>query len=99
MTDMREHRLFICRAILIAVSFFLAPLMAQATMYAPGATLDPACAPTDANCGVVSNVASATAGQVPYYATNGNVLAATSTMTILQNGYIGIGTSSPVSQL
>ncbi len=68
-------------------------------MYAPGATLDPACAPTDTNCGVSSSVASSTANSVPYYAANGSILSATSSLTILSNGNIGVGTTSPYAQL
>ncbi|MFZ1075464.1 MAG: tail fiber domain-containing protein [Minisyncoccia bacterium] len=38
----------------------LAPLAAQAALYAPGATLDPACGPTDPNCGVATTTISGT---------------------------------------
>src|SRR5665213_2880804 len=96
---MRVYGLFFSRTIIIAASFFLAVPMSEAALYAPGATLDPGCAPTDSNCGVESNVATGTLGQVPYYAANGNVLAATSTFTILSNGNVGIGTTSPTSLL
>lgn len=78
----------------IACIFVLVPT-AHAIFYAPGATLDPACGPTDSNCGVTSTAATGTVGQVPYYAAAGNILAATSTMTILANGNVGIGTASP----
>lgn len=54
---------------LISVSFLAAPA-AHAILYSPGETLDPACGPTDGNCGVAS-------------------------ITILGNGNVGIGTSSP----
>src|ERR1017187_6173932 len=62
------------------------PSFASATLYAPGATLDPTCAPTDMNCGVLSAVASSTANSIPYYAVNGSILSATSSVTILTSG-------------
>ena len=96
---MREHRLFFSKAILVAAGFFLAAPLAEAALYAPGATLDPACAPTDTNCGIETVVASSTANSFPYYAANGSVLSATSTFTILPSGNIGIGTSSPFELL
>ncbi|MHB8710520.1 MAG: tail fiber domain-containing protein [Minisyncoccota bacterium] len=79
--------------------FLLAPLAAQASPwpYAPGATTDPACAPTDPTCIVSSVTATGSVGQVPYYAAAGNILSATSTITILQNGSVGIGTTTPGS--
>ena len=55
-----------------------APFAAQAALYAPGETLDPACAPTDLNCGIEAQVGTGTTGQVPYYAADGSVLTATS---------------------
>jgi len=64
-------------------------------LYSPGQTLDPACAPTDLNCGIATVVASSTANGIPYYAANGSILSATSTVTILQNGNVGIGTTTP----
>src|ERR1019366_588463 len=83
-------------SLLVAASVFLFAIpVAEAALWAPGATLDPGCAPTDNNCGVQSNVATGTIGQVPYYAANGNVLSATSTFTILSNGNVGIGTTTP----
>ncbi len=78
--------------------FLITPFMAQAANawpYAPGATTDPACLPTDSTCTVSSVTASGTVGQVPFYASAGSILAATSTLTILQNGNVGIGTTSP----
>jgi hypothetical protein len=68
--------------------FLLAPLSAQASLYLPGATIDPDCPPTDplSSCGVLSVVASGTANSIPYYATSGSVLSATSTFQILANG-------------
>ncbi len=38
-----------------------------------------------------------TQGQVPYYAANGSIVSATSSLTILQNGNVGIGTTSPAT--
>jgi hypothetical protein len=55
-------------------------LSVQATLYAPGATLDPTCLPTDLNCGVQSLVASGTVGQIAYYAADGKALSATSSL-------------------
>jgi hypothetical protein len=75
------------------------PSEVHAALYAPGATLNPNCAPTDQNCGIENLVASSTADAVPYYAANGTVLSATSSITILQNGNIGIGTTSPSTLL
>lgn len=73
-----------------------APFVASAAYYAPGATLDPSCGPSDSGCGIAtSTISSGTAGQFPYYADAGTTLTATSTITILQNGYVGISTSSP----
>src|ERR1019366_1911502 len=87
-------------SLLVAASVFLFAIpVAEAALWAPGATLDPGCAPTDNNCGVQSNVATGVIGQVPYYAASGNVLAATSTFTILANGNVGIGTTTPYSRL
>jgi hypothetical protein len=68
--------------------------------YNPGETLDPSCLPTDSNCGIESGSsggASATgvAGQMPYYALSGNTLTATSAITILANGMVGIHTVTP----
>jgi hypothetical protein len=69
-------------------SIFLlgAPPAAQAALYLPGETLDPACAPTDSNCGISTIVASSTANSIPYYAANGSSLSATSTFQILASG-------------
>ena len=64
--------------------FLLAPLAAQASFY-PGQTTDPGCLPSDPTC-VVSSIASGTANSIPYYASNGSVLSATSTLQILANG-------------
>jgi hypothetical protein len=84
--------------LILMLAFAIAP-PALAALYAPGATLDPACAPTDLNCGISTQVASSTANSIPYYAANGSILSATSTLSILQNGYVGIGTTSPFSPL
>lgn len=64
------------------------PLAAQASVYLPGATTNPDCAPTDppATCGISTIVASSTANSIPYYAANGSALSATSTFQILANG-------------
>lgn len=64
--------------------FFLSPLVTQASFY-PGQTTDPNCLPSDPTC-VISSVASSTANSIPYYASNGSVLSATSTFQILANG-------------
>lgn len=45
------------------------------------------------------SISSGIAGQVPYYATNGTTLSPTSNITILQNGHVGIGTTSPFQTL
>lgn len=66
--------------------FLFIPFAAQAALYAPGATLDPACGPTDANCGIATSIASGTANSIPYYSANGSLLSATSTIQILPNG-------------
>ncbi|MHB8710050.1 MAG: tail fiber domain-containing protein [Minisyncoccota bacterium] len=86
----------------LALGSFLvlgAPLAVHAALYAPGATLDPACAPTDVSCGVSLSVGSGTTGQVPYYAGAGTSLTATSSLTILLNGNVGIGTASPMYKI
>ncbi|PIS43532.1 hypothetical protein COT23_00800 [Candidatus Kaiserbacteria bacterium CG08_land_8_20_14_0_20_50_21] len=95
--------MYYSRTVALVLSLFLvAPIVVQATtpqLYTPGATLNPDCAPTDSPCGISSITASGTVGQVPYYATAGSVLAATSTITILSSGNVGIGTTSPSSFL
>ncbi len=40
----------------IVLTFFIPQSFAQAIIYAPGATLDPQCLPTDSNCGVKTSV-------------------------------------------
>lgn len=90
------------RTIAFVVVVFLIPFAAQAALYAPGATLDPGCAPTDNTCGIATTTASigtGVVGQVPYYAAAGSALTATSSLIILQNGYVGIGTTSPSALL
>lgn len=77
---------FLGTFVFVASVFFIVPLAAQAALYLPGATLDPACAPTDPNCGISTIVASSTANSIPYYAANGSALSATSTFQILSNG-------------
>jgi len=43
----------------IVLSFvFISPLIVYATMYSPGATLEPDCAPGSANCGVLAGLSS-----------------------------------------
>ncbi|MHB8710209.1 MAG: hypothetical protein ACYC6X_01490 [Minisyncoccota bacterium] len=64
--------------------FLLSPLATQASFY-PGQTTDPGCLPSDSTC-IVSSIASSTANSIPYYASNGSVLSATSTFQILANG-------------
>ncbi|OGH92509.1 MAG: hypothetical protein A2534_05225, partial [Candidatus Magasanikbacteria bacterium RIFOXYD2_FULL_39_9] len=44
-------------------------------------------------------VNSGLAGQFPYYATNGTAVSATSTLFILPNGNIGVGTTTPTQRL
>ncbi|MCG2696417.1 FG-GAP-like repeat-containing protein, partial [Candidatus Parcubacteria bacterium] len=44
-------------------------------------------------------VASGTAGYIPYFATNGNALTATSALFVASDGKIGIGTTSPSAKL
>lgn len=66
--------------------FLLTPLAAQAALYLPGETLNPACAPTDSGCGISNIVATGVANSIPYYAANGGILSATSTFQILANG-------------
>jgi hypothetical protein len=83
-------------ALLAGSLFFANP--AYAVLYAPGETLDPACAPTDVDCGV-ETVGEGTTGQIPYYAGNGAALTSTSTISILSSGYVGIGTTTPISTL
>lgn len=73
-------------ALAFSILLVTVPQATQAALYAPGATLDPACAPSDSNCGVITNVGTGTQGQVPYYAAGGNLLSATSTFQILANG-------------
>lgn len=74
---------------LVAFATFFAPLAVQAIFYAPGETLNPACAPTDPNCGVTGggggsgNIGPGVGGQIPYYAASGNVLTATSSASLL----------------
>ena len=56
-----------------------------------------------AGCFAVNNacmgINAGTAGQVPYYASAGSSLAATSSLFMAANGNIGIGTTSPSSKL
>ncbi len=52
--------------LLLAATFLVAPLATHAALYAPGATLDPACAPTDANCGIATSSSSTTIITEPY---------------------------------
>ena len=42
------------------------------------------------------SVGTGTVGQIPYYASAGNILTATSTIFIDTSGYVGIGTTSPI---
>ncbi|MHB8914062.1 MAG: tail fiber domain-containing protein [Minisyncoccota bacterium] len=83
----------------VACVLFTTPQAAQAALYAPGTTLDPACAPTDSNCGIAAVVASGMATNVPYYAATGSTLSATSSLTILPSGNIGMGTLAPDAKL
>lgn len=52
---MLHTRIFALTAtvLVVASAFILVPYGAQAALFAPGATLDPNCLPTDANCGIV----------------------------------------------
>jgi hypothetical protein len=96
-----HHRivtLAFCFSFVCALSLAF-PRVTNASLYAPGATLDPACAPTDLNCGIESVIASSTANGIPYYATSGGILSATSSLAILPSGNIGIGTTSPAQLL
>jgi hypothetical protein len=95
---MRHPSLFLSITALMVSAFFFAPFTTHAALYLPGETLDPACAPTALNCGIAALTASSTANSIPYYAANGSILSATSTFTILSNGNIGIGTTSPFAQ-
>lgn len=83
--------------LILSVLSFIKP--AYAVLYAPGETLDPSCAPDAVDCGVASIIGTGLQGQVPYYAANGGVLSATSSITILQNGNVGVGTTSPEYRL
>ncbi|MHB1163491.1 MAG: beta strand repeat-containing protein [Minisyncoccota bacterium] len=94
-----RYRSFLSAAVFVLGLLFVTPSAVQAAIYAPGATLDPACAPTDASCGVSNAVGSGTTGQVPYYASAGPSLTATSTLTILSSGNVGFGTTSPYRTL
>jgi hypothetical protein len=82
-------------AVILIFGFFLTPISAEATLYAPGETLDPSCAPTDVNCGVTDIIASGTANGIPFYAASGSALSATTTFTILPSGKMGVGTTTP----
>lgn len=91
---------FLLAALFTTLLFSASPV--HAAYYQPGETLDPDCAPTDPDCGIASstpNVGAGLQGQVPYYASNGSVLTATSSITILQNGNVGIGTTNPSAPL
>ncbi len=64
--------------VMVLAAFFvlITPLAAQAALYAPGATLDPACAPTDPSCGIdtsaMTNLQNTVAGKLDssvWYAT------------------------------
>ena len=44
-------------------------------------------------------IGSGTAGQIPYYAADGTSLTATATIFVSSSGYVGIGTTTPVSKL
>ena len=49
-----------------SIFVLLAPLAAQAALFAPGATLDPGCPPTDSNCGIATTTTTAQIG-APFY--------------------------------
>lgn len=70
--------------IFFAVSYFFAQIV-RATIYAPGATLEPDCAPGSSNCGVT---APATAGA------NSNITSLSGLTTALSAGEGGTGLSS-----
>ncbi|MHB8660925.1 MAG: hypothetical protein ACYC75_03275 [Minisyncoccota bacterium] len=83
----RFYSPFFTLSLALALGSFLvlgAPLTTQASFY-PGQTTDPGCLPSDPTC-VISSIASSTANSIPYYALNGSVLSATSTIQVLANG-------------
>jgi hypothetical protein len=78
---------------LIVGLLLISPIRAQAALYAPGATLDPSCLPTDPACGIASSTASIGAGvqgQIPYYAGTGSAVTATSSLQIIQSGGVSV---------
>jgi hypothetical protein len=84
--------------------FFLVPSLVNATIYSPGQTLEPDCAPGSANCGVSSNgwTALSDISLTKGYSIVGNdagVAQATSSLFISSTGNVGIGNTNPTSKL
>lgn len=96
---MQTKSFIFVRVAFVSAGFLIMPLIAQAVMYAPGETLNPACTPADPTCGVYTVVTPGTIGQVPYYAATGNIVSPSAPLTILPNGNVGIGTASPGTSL
>ncbi len=74
---------------------------AATSTFARGIDLAGGCFSINGSCvgGGSSGVGSGTQGQFAFYNTAGSSLSATSTLTLLQSGLLGIGTTSPLSKL
>ncbi|MBI5742475.1 MAG: tail fiber domain-containing protein, partial [Candidatus Niyogibacteria bacterium] len=64
-----------------------------------GYNLTSGCFSVNGTCITSGGVGSGTQGQLPFYNAAGTNLTATSTLTLTQAGYFGIGTTSPLAKL
>ena len=61
MCAMKYHLRFIVLSFVLIITFLLVN-NANAVLYSPGQTLDPACVPTDIGCGIIPNASSGANG-------------------------------------
>ncbi len=75
------------------LTIFAAP---PGSTYSPGETLDPSCAPGDANCSVTSPVTgSGVSGRFTYWNSTSSIASTTGVYWDSTNSRVGIGTSTP----